>query len=148
MNFLPMQILAIDPGPVRSGWCLTAEDGYILYAGKDENAAVRDKIERTTLVILEGISSYGMPVGKSVFETCYETGKFLIWAEHMSHYGPILTLRRDYMKYFCGKRFKRNDSGLYSALKEKYGRLPAFVGNSDKRSACALALYWFETHAR
>ena len=67
-----MLILAIDPGTVESGWC-ALDDGSVTASGVLENSAMRDMIRRSShgdILAIEMIASYGMPVGREVFETC------------------------------------------------------------------------------
>ena len=74
-----MRILAIDPGDVESGFCLM--DGYKpIHFEKANN---EDLMEWMSLhcpnldaVVIEMVASYGMAVGKNVFDTCVWIGRF------------------------------------------------------------------------
>ena len=77
-------ILAIDPGNIESAYCIIDKHTYkpIEFA-KVENKELREKLIEDlkffpidTLVI-EMIASYGMPVGKEVFDTCVWIGRFM-----------------------------------------------------------------------
>jgi len=65
-------VYAIDPGPVQSAYVLMVER-EIDDHGIVENVELLERIWRRdapqTLAI-EMIASYGMPVGREVFETC------------------------------------------------------------------------------
>ena len=78
-----MKILAIDPRKYRKCFCVIDTDTYKpleFRKGKNEvlelgiynqNAYKIDKL------VIEMIASYGMPVGKEVFETCVWIGRFV-----------------------------------------------------------------------
>ena len=72
-----MLILGIDPGTTKSAWVIwddTTEK--VLNMGITENGRLwtqfyEREFDRTVnAVAMEMIASYGMPVGKEVFETC------------------------------------------------------------------------------
>ena len=71
-------ILGIDPGPEESGWVMLNAD-FVSAAGVDDNhqvlRMVSDFPARETVAI-EMIASYGMAVGKDVFETVFWIGRF------------------------------------------------------------------------
>jgi hypothetical protein len=74
------RLLAIDPGDVESGWVLLdIASRQPLEFEKSPNSDVLDVIARQehSLLVVEMIASYGMPVGASVFETCVWIGRFL-----------------------------------------------------------------------
>lgn len=74
-------IFAIDPGNVESAYCLISPDDMrpIMFA-KVKNPAIMDCISANKKHIhaaaIEMIASYGMPVGREVFETCVWIGRF------------------------------------------------------------------------
>jgi len=76
----PMNILSIDPGPTHSAWVLLV-DGFPDESGWEDNESV---VELVTMqqekgadsLVIEKITSYGMGVGESVFETVYWSGIF------------------------------------------------------------------------
>ena len=74
-----MTILAIDPGDKESAYCFvdsdTLEPGFF---GKVPNEELLAYINTFTYdrVVIERISSYGMAVGRNVFETCEWVGRF------------------------------------------------------------------------
>ena len=72
-----MTILAIDPGDKQSAYCfIDSEDLRPLRFGKEQNAVVLLilQLEKYDLVVIERLASYGMPVGRNVFETCEWVG--------------------------------------------------------------------------
>lgn len=73
-------VLAIDPGPVESAWCLIdADTCKPLAFDKQGNEAVREYLRGTSAdtLAVEMVASYGMAVGAEVFETCVWIGRFL-----------------------------------------------------------------------
>ncbi len=72
-----MSVLAIDPGTTQSGW-VDFGGGRIIDAGVDDNHIVLKMIEdsRADMLAIEMIASYGMAVGREVFETCVWVGRF------------------------------------------------------------------------
>ena len=83
-----MNILAIDPGNVNSGWCLMdSESLEPINFDITENRMLLPFLRREGAlfppdrVVIERVSSYGMPVGREVFETCEWVGRFSQYAE-------------------------------------------------------------------
>lgn len=80
-----MKILAIDPGNQDSGYCVMDEQYKPLQHGKERNADLIRMIYNGDLAadrcIIEMVASYGMPVGKEVFDTCVWIGRFMQAAE-------------------------------------------------------------------
>lgn len=113
-------ILAIDPGPEKSAYAimnnLTISDTGIL-DNKDVINLIKGAIYPETLSI-EMIASYGMPVGKSVFETCVWIGRFVqAWGEDSS---VEYVYRKDVKIHLCGS-MKAKDSNIRQAIMDKYG---------------------------
>jgi hypothetical protein len=112
-------ILAIDPGTTESGWCLF-EDGRVTQSGIRTNEDIVadldfDRICADELAI-EMIASYGMPVGREVFETCVWIGRFI----QASHWDFRLIYRRDVKMYLCNSA-KAKDANVRQALIDKLG---------------------------
>lgn len=75
-------IVAIDPGDVESGYVLMDQHTCaIVEKGKVGNDSLLHRLFGWALggahVVIEMIASYGMPVGKEVFETCVWIGRFI-----------------------------------------------------------------------
>lgn len=71
-----MKVLGIDPGTTQSGYVLY--DGKVITAGVMENSEllqiVRD--DRSDMLAIENIVSYGNVVGAETFQTCRWIGRF------------------------------------------------------------------------
>jgi len=73
-----MKILAIDPGNIESAYVLLDKDTYKpLEFGKIKNEEMLEKVKNLDYnnLAIEMIASYGMPVGREVFETCVFIGR-------------------------------------------------------------------------
>lgn len=117
------RILAIDPGNERSAWC-EFEDGELSEVGTENNDGVLDwlrtgvTIKGATLCV-EMIASYGMPVGREVFDTCLWIGRFMeAWEARGGH--VQLVYRKDVKMHLCGD-MRAKDANIRQALIDMYG---------------------------
>jgi len=115
-------ILAIDPGTTESGWVVFS-DGKVVSSGVMLNGELIDWIGNDpdltdfTLAI-EMIASYGMPVGREVFETCVWIGRFKqAWREPDA---VRLIYRRDVKLHLCGSP-RAKDANINQALVDLLG---------------------------
>lgn len=113
-----MRVLAIDPGPVESAW-LIYDNGRITHFGKDANARVRDILTlnnyEATHVAIEMIASYGMAVGREVFETCLQIGRMIEIEPNAT-----LVFRKDVKLHLCNSS-RANDTNIRVALIDRFG---------------------------
>jgi hypothetical protein len=146
-------ILAIDPGPAQSaivGW-----DGRRMFTAeirdnKTIQSALHTLIHGKTLCI-EMVSSYGMPVGREVFETVFWIGRFFqVWASATGD-EPKLVYRHEIKLHHCASA-RAKDSNIRQALIDKYGppgtkKQPGITYSikSHLWAAFALATYVSET---
>jgi hypothetical protein len=115
-----LTILAIDPGTTESGWCLF-DCGAVLESGVMSNEAMRDAIRRSPADVLaiEMIASYGMPVGREVFETCVWIGRFAqVWKQPDD---VEFVYRKDVKLHLCGTT-KAKDPNVRQALLDMFPR--------------------------
>jgi hypothetical protein len=114
-------ILAIDPGTTQSGWCIFDDEKLqVIDSGVLENEvlllAVGDSRGR---LAIEMIASYGMAVGREVFETCVWIGRFQ-QAWHKP--GAVeLVYRRDVKLHLCGDP-RAKDPNVRQALIDLFPR--------------------------
>ncbi|MQB00522.1 MAG: hypothetical protein GEU78_09565 [Actinobacteria bacterium] len=136
-----MSLLAIDPGNTESGWCvIDADTRRPLAFGKDANERVLDVIEENSFrhLAIEMVASYGMAVGKDVFETCVWVGRFLQHNDHcIPTARPQLVYRRDIKLHHCGSA-KAKDTNIRQALVDRFA---SGVRNSGKGTKAAPG--WF-----
>jgi len=136
-----MTLLAIDPGTTQSGFVVWDNRGLrIVDSGVLSNDEMRLRIhfdtrQQVTQVAIEMIASYGMAVGKEVFQTCLWIGRFMECSETGL---PQLIYRKDVKIHLCGTA-RATDSNIRQALIDKLG----VVGT--KR--CPGPLYGVKSHA-
>lgn len=133
-------LLAIDPGTTHSGWVLM-RDGKPWDSGVDENSDMLNQISDWggADIAIEMIASYGMAVGKEVFETCLWIGRFVQVA------GPErvrLVYRKDVKLHLCGSP-RAKDANIRQALIDRWGGKAEAVGTIKKPGP----LYGVKSHA-
>lgn len=136
-----MRILAIDPGPDESAWVLF-EGSKVLLHSKDTNDLLVRRIYATPddrwpgdffgvdVAVIEMIASYGMAVGKEVFETCVWIGRFMEAIEH-----NIITttsrveriFRKDVKLTLCGS-VRASDANIRADLIDRWGGKEVAIG--------------------
>ena len=92
----------------------------VVRAGIHDNAAVLQIIRESgaDLLAIEMIASYGMPVGREVFETCVWIGRMVeTWRQPER---VRLVYRRDVKIHLCGTA-KAKDPNIRQALLDKLG---------------------------
>lgn len=122
----PRVVLALDPGPVQTGWAMY-DGARVIDSGVLSNGEVLDELAETphcarqwqisaSLLAIEMIASYGMAVGKDVFETCVWIGRFMQAARIECR----LIYRKDVKLHLCGTT-KAKDTNIRQALIDKIG---------------------------
>lgn len=113
-------ILAIDPGPKESAYVFLKEHNLIPQTfGKCENEdllCILNKIYKPEHAVIEMVASYGMAVGKEVFETCVWIGRFT----ELSFCDVKYIYRKDVKLNLCGQT-RAKDSNIIQALKDRFG---------------------------
>lgn len=132
-------LLAIDPGTTHSGYVVMDADGVQL-SGVAENGEIFDLIAaHGSSIAIEMIASYGMAVGREVFETCLWIGRFMQAA------GPDrvrLVYRKDVKMHLCGSP-RAKDANIRQALIDRWGGKAEAVGTVKKPGP----LYGVKSHA-
>lgn len=119
-------ILAIDPGTDWSAYVLWDCDRKLILEhefllNKVMLAHLSFKTPSTTRLYIEGIASYGMPVGAEVFQTCYWIGKFMLqWELNDNDNPPELILRKQVKETLCHSA-KAKDGNVRQALIDRLG---------------------------
>lgn len=144
-------IIGIDPGNELTAFALIENDYSIIKADKVPNeeflTSLGSLASEVDCVAIESIQSYGMAVGRSVFETCYMIGRIIQTARYNClHYE--LYPRPKIARSLVGTQSKVNDAAVRQALLLRFGgdkkgepMFPLKGGGSDKRSAYAVAVY-------
>jgi hypothetical protein len=118
-----IQLVAIDPGSEQSAFVAFDDAGALRRHGKLANDAMLSQLAReqdegdaTITLAIEMIASYGMAVGRDVFETCVWIGRFVqAWR------GPcVRVFRRDVKLHLCADS-RAKDSNIRQALIDRYG---------------------------
>lgn len=113
-----MKLLCIDPGTTESGFVLFDGENIIdRSSGVDNNlllAAVENSIPANHLAI-EMVASYGMAVGKSVFETCVWIGRFI--EAFPGRYTKVY--RKDVKMCLC-QSMRAKDSNIRQAILDRF----------------------------
>lgn len=139
-----MTLIALDPGPTETGFVLY-DGAKVRDAGVLRNEQVllmlrQDWRQRADELVMEMIASYGMPVGREVFDTCVWIGRFTeAWR---SPDAVRLVFRKDVKLHLCGTT-KAKDPNVWHALLDRFGG-EAAVG----RKASPGPLYGVKSHAR
>ena len=117
-----MRILAIDPGNVDTGYAiLQLPEFQLLEFGKTSNEALLGRFKaplNVDAIAIEMVASYGMAVGKEVFETCVWIGRFTqaLLGQNI-HY----VYRREEKLALCHDS-KARDSNIRQALIDRYAK--------------------------
>jgi hypothetical protein len=136
-------ILAIDPGNEQSA--------FVLF-DKTQNTIIDKRILDNGLLLgymqdvvfdhlaIEMIASYGMPVGKEIFETCVWIGRFIEFAK--KPYTKIY--RKDVKMYLC-QNMKAKDGNIRQALIDLLGKEVTKGCSKDIWAALAVAVTYCNT---
>jgi hypothetical protein len=80
---------------------------------------------------IEMVASYGMPVGREVFDTCVWIGRFVQEWSHADHKPEPSIVRMIYRKeekmHLCGS-VKAKDSTIRAAIIDRYGGKERAIG--------------------
>lgn len=117
-----MKILAIDPGNIESACCLIDSTTYKpIQSIKMENERVELAVANADydILVLEMIASYGMPVGKEVFDTCVWIGRFKELA--IINNKDVEYIYRKEEKINLCQSMKAKDSNIRQALIDRFG---------------------------
>lgn len=146
-----MIVLAIDPGTTESGVVLYGE--RVISAGQWDNhklrAALRNFEFASATIAIEMIESFGMPVGREVFETVLWIGRFM---EASGQPNEVrLVYRRDIKLHLCGSP-RAKDANIRQALIDRLGAPgtkkkpgPTYGISVHLWSALAIAIYTQDT---
>lgn len=132
-------ILAIDPGSVESGYVVTdtANGMKIQKCGRVGNSELKAKIAEIVSIygiktaVIEMIASYGMAVGRDVFDTCVWIGRF---AEALDTCGVVCEYiyRKEEKLYICGNS-RAKDANIRRALIDDFAEKDFVRGKGTKR---------------
>ena len=156
-----MRIFAIDPGPELSAyvmWDTATHDFISERMGLTNNEDVRLAVYNAgcewsgidALVAIETPQSYGIAVGKSMFATCIQIGRFI----QVAREGPFT---KEQVKLYGRPTIKgqiggRNDAEIRASLRIRYGEAKKgcqlYGVKRDIWAALALAVALDETNIK
>lgn len=136
-----MKIFAIDPGNIQSAYCVMeerpGEDYALLEFGKYPNGECMERMldwldreKKPDSVVIERVASYGLAVGREVFETCEWIGRFSQSAEAWVPVDYIY--RKDEKITICGN-MKAKDSNIRQALIDRFAKHDLKNGKGTKK---------------
>ena len=133
-----MNILAIDPGNIDTAYCvIDAETLKPIAFDKTQNELVLEQIvnpeHKIDRIAIEMIASYGMPVGKEVFDTCRWIGRFEQAAYEHTDCGIDLVYRKDVKLHICGDS-RANDTNIRHALIDRFATHDLRAGKGTKKN--------------
>lgn len=131
-------VLAIDPGTTQSAFVFwDADQKEILHKGIYPNSEMVQYIQEQSfdVLVIEMVASYGMPVGKDVFETCVWIGRFY----QASLYPVHLIYRKEVKMFLCGN-MRAKDPNIRQALIDMLGRDVTKGVSRDVWAALACAI--------
>ena len=130
-----MTILALDPGNTQTGYAvLEMPEFRLIKFGKTDNpplltlVANSDILYDVDAVAIEMIDSFGMAVGREVFETCVWIGRFHQASDHPNtHY----VYRKEEKEVLCGS-LRAKDGNIRQALIDRYAKHDLKNGKGTK----------------
>jgi hypothetical protein len=126
-------ILAIDPGNVQSAYVLIGEDLKPDSFGKEDNETVLEIVNKYdyTHFAIEMVASYGMPVGREVFETCVWIGRFMQAAAEKNIKAQWIYRKKDVCMNLCYTTLA-GDANVRQALVDRFAPRQKNYGKGTK----------------
>lgn len=126
-----MRVLSLDPGDTQTGYCFIDTDSLRpLKFGKEDNPCVLRIVQAETydLLVVERVASYGMAVGRNVFETCEWVGRF----SQASHAPVGYIYRQDEKLHICHDS-RAKDANIRRALIDRFAQHDLKNGRGTKK---------------
>lgn len=133
-----MMLLAIDPGPTESAYVILDEQLKPVKFDKILNLQLLDDLDvdrhqhiaDVQYCAIEMIASYGMAVGKEIFDTCVWIGRF--WER--ANFDEIRYIYRIDEKMNLCQSMKARDSNVIQALVDRFAPGQPNHGKGTKRN--------------
>lgn len=134
------RMFAIDPGNIESAYCVVDADTLRpLEFGKVGNDELLGMVrnfelpgETPEIVVIERVASYGMIVGRDVFETCEWLGRFTE-AALVREVPVAYVYRRDEKLHICGDS-RAKDANIQRALIDRFAQHDLKRGKGTKKN--------------
>jgi len=120
-------ILAIDPGCIESGYVILDRDLHVHKFGivdNDEMLGIIQNIQDVDSVVIEMMTSYGMPIGKTSMDTLVWVGRFY---QEVEFANSFLLARSKIKRHLCNNMHAK-DKNITVSVKNRY---PPTGGGSD-----------------
>lgn len=120
-----MRVYAIDPGNEYSAFCIIDADTLrpLLFdklPNEDVYRDIRDsKFDEGDRAVIEMVESFGMPVGREVFETVFWIGRFYEALSRKCQVDRIY--RKEEKLHICGTN-KAKDANIRQALVDRFAQ--------------------------
>ena len=129
-------IIAIDPGPEESALVIwDGEEVITKYIRVNRDIEYLCRYKMNDPFVIEQVECYGMPVGKSIFETVYWTGRFCCAYDTAN--APKLYAnrmpRKDVKMHLC-QSMRAKDSNVIQALVDRFAPFEKNKGKGTKKS--------------
>jgi hypothetical protein len=121
-----MTVYALDPGPEKSALVAFSDtngpvSGAIWQNDELLQALKGGPVGGTAHLVIEQVESYGMPVGREVFETVFWSGRFVeAWQSRGLRFSWSRLPRRAVKLALCGTA-RATDATIRCALLDRYG---------------------------
>ena len=134
-----MRVIGLDPGNIYSAYCVI--DGETLRPldfGKLENEALRRYLREEIRFAeedrgaIEMVASYGMAVGREVFDTCRWIGRYEETLTRKLYVPPTLIFRREEKLHICGDS-RAKDANIRRALIDRFADHDLKNGKGTKK---------------
>ena len=149
-------VLSIDPGTSLSAYLvMETEDYKILDKGKVANDVLIGMVRTGyfDMLAIEGFQSFGMPVGKEVFDTAYYIGRLMQIAEDLG--SKVRMVYRSEVKLHHCLTPRAKDANIRQAMLDRFGVQgtkknpgPLHGVTADIFSALAIAAYVADTEKK
>lgn len=132
-------VLAIDPGNIDSAFCVIDSESrrplrFDKVANKELARLVREELQPFDEFVIERVQSYGMAVGKSVFQTCEWTGRFVQIVSDVALDIPVSYIyRKDEKLHICGDS-RAKDANIRRALIDRFAEHDLENGKGTKKN--------------
>lgn len=133
-------IFAIDPGNEFSAYVLVDDNLKPIEFDKCANDMLLKKIFELFMirdikchVAIEMVASYGMSVGKTVFDTCVWIGRFYEKIYSYTNIKPTFIYRKDEKMSLC-HTMKAKDSNIVQALVDRFAPNTSNKGKGTKNN--------------
>lgn len=164
MTISHSRIFAIDPGNEYSAYVVTNSELKPLWHEKLDNydllGILHDERYADNFYAIEMIASYGMPVGREVFDTCVWIGRFAEAIHSRTGSLPVFIYRKDEKLTICNSP-RANDATIRQALIDRFAPGASNYGKGTKKNpgwfygfkadewaAYAVAVTFYEMHLK